>query len=111
MADFTSESGEHFGYLRMDYQAMLTGKKYLTPQQEYRIFANKALKGTEPLEFNYGYAITGHRAQGSEWGKVLAFEENFPFNSEEHRRWLYTVATRAQDKLVLITESEGVYAK
>lgn len=111
MADFTSESGEHFGYLRMDYQAILTGKKYLTPQQEYRIFSNKNLKGTEPLEFNYGYAITGHRAQGSEWGKVLAFEESFPFNSEEHRRWLYTVATRAQDKLVLITETEGVYNK
>lgn len=102
MADFTSESGEHFGYTRIDYNALTTGKKYLTPKQEYMIFTNPKLKGTEPFDFNYGYAITTHRAQGSEWDKVLVFEENWPFNTEEHRRWLYTAVTRAQSKLVLV---------
>lgn len=55
-----------------------------------------------PLEFTYGYAITGHRAQGSEYEKVLVVEEKFPFDREEHLRWLYTCSTRSSDKLVLI---------
>lgn len=55
-----------------------------------------------PLEFTYGYAITGHKSQGSEWDKVLIIEEKFPFKSEEHKRWLYTCVTRAAKKLVLI---------
>lgn len=29
-------------------------------------------------------------------------KENFPFDREEHKRWLYTVYTRPEKKLVLI---------
>jgi superfamily I DNA/RNA helicase len=54
-----------------------------------------------PKEFAYGYAITCHKAQGSEWDKVLVVEENFPRVKEEHARWLYTAATRAVEKLVI----------
>ena len=55
-----------------------------------------------PLFFAYGYAITTHKAQGSEWPRVLVFEESFPFEKEEHKRWLYTATTRASEKLVII---------
>jgi exodeoxyribonuclease-5 len=55
-----------------------------------------------PYEFTYGYAITGHKAQGSQWSKVVVYEEGFPFVKEEHARWLYTCITRAQEKLVLL---------
>ena len=55
-----------------------------------------------PLEFTYGYAITGHRAQGSEYEKVLVVEEKFPFDREEHLRWLYTAVTRSSSQLVII---------
>ena len=34
--------------------------------------------------------------------KVLVIEESFPFVKEEHARWLYTAATRAVDKLVIV---------
>ena len=34
-----------------------------------------------PKDFLYAYAITVHKAQGSEWDKVLVYEENFPFCS------------------------------
>ena len=37
-----------------------------------------------------------------EWDKILVFEEGFPFNAEEHKRWLYTAATRAKEKLVIV---------
>ena len=86
----------------MDYQALKEGKPFLTSEQAYQIYRRPDLKNLEPVEFNYGYAITGHRAQGSEWDKVLVFEENFPFDKVEHARWLYTAATRASERLVLV---------
>ena len=42
------------------------------------------------------------RVSGSEWDKVLIYEEKFPFDKEEHKRWLYTACTRAAEKLVLV---------
>ena len=85
----------------IDYTALTTGTKFLNSQQEF--FARKNKRNpTLPIEFNYGYAITGHRAQGSQWNKILTIEESFPFDAEEHARWLYTCVTRASDKLTLI---------
>ena len=55
-----------------------------------------------PKEFDFGYCITGWKAQGSEYDKVLAFEENFPSEDIMKRRFLYTVATRAKEKLILV---------
>ena len=55
-----------------------------------------------PRQITYGYALTCHSAQGSEWDKVLVLEESFPFDKNEHRRWLYTAATRASQRLVLV---------
>ena len=53
-------------------------------------------------EFDFGYAITCWKAQGSEWDKVLVYEENFPSDVDSHARFLYTAITRAQNKLVLV---------
>jgi exodeoxyribonuclease-5 len=48
--------------------------------------------------FDYGYAITAHKAQGSEWDNVLVLEE---IDSRwDARRWRYTVATRAKERLI-----------
>lgn len=85
----------------IDYTALTTGKKFFNPREEYLIRKNKK-NPPLPIEFNYGYAITAHRAQGSQWNKVLVVEESFPFDKEEHARWLYTACTRASDKLTLI---------
>ena len=62
----------------------------------------RGIKNPLPDSFAYGYAITCHKAQGSEWDKVLVLEEKFPFDKEEHKRWLYTAVTRAAEKLVLV---------
>ena len=52
-------------------------------------------------EFDYGYALTVHKAQGSQWNDVVLFDESFAFR--EHRaRWLYTGVTRAAERLTLV---------
>jgi exodeoxyribonuclease-5 len=50
------------------------------------------------LHFDYGYCITAHKAQGSEWNSVAVFEEIA--SAWDARRWRYTVATRAKERLV-----------
>lgn len=62
----------------------------------------RGIKNPLPESFAYGYAITCHKAQGSEWDQVLVLEEKFPFDRNEHARWLYTAVTRAAEKLVLV---------
>jgi len=55
----------------------------------------------ESDEFDYGYALTVHKAQGSQWDTVMLFDESRAFR--EHRaRWLYTGLTRAARKLTLV---------
>jgi ATP-dependent exoDNAse (exonuclease V) alpha subunit len=60
-------------------------------------------KWLKPNEFDYGYAITCHKSQGSEYDKVIVLEEYLKGDSkEEHARWLYTAATRAAKKLIVV---------
>lgn len=55
----------------------------------------------ESDEFTYGYALTVHKAQGSQWDNLVLFDESYAFR--EHRsRWLYTGLTRAADKVTII---------
>ena len=55
----------------------------------------------ESDEFDYGYALTVHKAQGSQWDDVILFDESGAFR--EHRaRWLYTGVTRAAQRLTLV---------
>lgn len=95
------EDGDSFEYVPIDYQALVTGKPTLTPQEAYKMNKNKNYLNA-PYEFAYAYAITCHKAQGSQWPKVAIFEESFPTAEEEHARWLYTAITRASEKVLII---------
>ena len=101
-ANFTSDSGGVYGSLPMDNKMILTGEKCVDYKSAYRISKNPRYLSAIPMEFTYGYAITCHKSQGSEWDKVLTVEEKFPFDKIEHARWLYTACTRASEKLVVI---------
>lgn len=101
-ADFESDSGAHFEYLNIDEKMILTGEKCCDWKTEFKLSKNPKTCNIVPKEFTYGYAITCHKAQGSEWDKVLVIEEAFPFVKQEHARWLYTACTRAASRLVLI---------
>ncbi len=53
--------------------------------------------------FDFGYAMTVHKAQGSEAPKVLLFEERSRrMSDDEWRRWLYTGVTRASEELLIV---------
>jgi exodeoxyribonuclease V len=55
----------------------------------------------ESDEFTYGYALTVHKAQGSQWNDVVLFDESYAFR--EHRsRWLYTGLTRAAERITVV---------
>ncbi len=52
-------------------------------------------------EFDYGYVLTVHKAQGSQWDDVVLFDESFAF-SDNRERWLYTGVTRAAKRLTVV---------
>ncbi len=52
-------------------------------------------------EFDFGYVLTVHKAQGSQWDDVVLFDESFAF-PDSRERWLYTGITRAAKRLTLV---------
>jgi len=52
-------------------------------------------------EFDFGYVLTVHKAQGSQWDDVVLFDESFAF-PESRERWLYTGVTRAAKRLTVV---------
>ena len=53
-------------------------------------------------EFTFGYCLTVHKAQGSQWDNVYLFDESFVFR-EDRQRWLYTGVTRASEKITVVS--------
>ena len=81
---------------------------------DYKLFAEsqqtinsdnwKEFRGmAKPMLFDYAYCITCHKSQGSEFDKVLVFNEYM--KSTDHKRWLYTAATRAKKKLIIVADA------
>lgn len=58
----------------------------------------KTLKGSQ--EFDYGYAITCHKSQGSQWDNVLIHDESYCFR-DQWQRWLYTAISRSSEKVII----------
>jgi exodeoxyribonuclease-5 len=52
-------------------------------------------------EFTYGYALTAHKAQGSQWDSVLILDESTRFRADASR-WLYTAITRASKRVTVV---------
>lgn len=55
----------------------------------------------EYQQFTFGYALTVHKSQGSQWNNVVLFDESGAFR-EDARRWLYTGVTRAAEQLTVV---------
>lgn len=71
-------------------------------------FEGAPLKDIPPHErrrtdaFDFGYALTVHKAQGSQWDNVCLFDESGSFREDRHRH-LYTGITRAAERITVVT--------
>lgn len=84
----------------VDNKLLTTGQSIIT-KNNFNMFKNLP----KPKEFDYAYAITCWKAQGSEYDKILVFEENFPpKKSIDHQKYLYTAITRAKEKIVIVRD-------
>ena len=65
---------------------------------------NESSMGAAGSLFDLGYAMTCHKAQGSQFKTVVLYlDRSANPHDEEYRKWLYTAATRASDRLVVLT--------
>ena len=100
---FTPDGGKSFDTFEIDKDYLLKEEPCVDWRVSYQLGKLKPKIGDIlPKQATYGYALTCHAAQGSEFDKVLVIEESFPFDKTEHQHWLYTAATRAAEKLVLV---------
>ena len=75
---------------------------YLVHEYNHEMFRRfKAEKEETICRFEFAYAITCHKAQGSEFDFAVVFDEAWVFG-EEKNRWLYTAITRAKDRLLIV---------
>lgn len=52
-------------------------------------------------DFDYGYALTVHKSQGSQWDNLVLFDESWAFK-DYRERWLYTAITRAAERVTIV---------
>ena len=94
---------DEYSNVEMDHEMILTGRKCCDWRLSYKLGKLKQKYGEiVPKEFAFAYAITIWKAQGSEWNNVVVLEEDFPYDKKTHCQALYTAATRASQKLVLV---------
>jgi exodeoxyribonuclease-5 len=79
-----------------------SGRRVNVTSPEQGFTAQDGSSGTSltGTPFAFGYAITCHKAQGSQWDSVLVVDESDLFR-EYPRRWLYTAITRAAKSVVI----------
>jgi exodeoxyribonuclease-5 len=80
----------------MAYKTRLHPKDSETDDSRRRREADR--KG---LKVMFSYAITCHKAQGSEWDKVVYVGSMMPFSSRDWKSHWYTGCTRARNELVV----------
>lgn len=108
---------DHFisGLINFPYEEL---KLYLTPLNVHQFGFNKTFSSFDELNlfnmqvnhwsdvgllFDYGYAMTCHKFQGSQCDNVIIYNERPQIVSEDnYRRWLYTAITRSSNKLTII---------
>lgn len=87
-ADLIDDLGDK--YEDVPVQADFFGKNYRRDEDKNR----------SAIPFDYGYSLTAHKGQGSEWDDVAVIDE--PIYGCDTNRWRYTAITRAARNLTYI---------
>jgi exodeoxyribonuclease-5 len=96
IANFMSDNGGLYEAIQMDHK-IFTDKETTINKDNWWKYRNVP----HAYEFDYGYAITVHKFQGSEAEKVVVFDE-WLGDRDYHAKWLYTAATRSSKMLVIV---------
>ncbi|WP_075290533.1 ATP-dependent DNA helicase [Histophilus somni] len=98
-------SDEHKA-LYIDFSMRIRNERGIEYRKNKEEFKNAILSDPyfNALPLKFGYAITCHKAQGSEWNNVIVQCNNTHQNQHAlgYSRWLYTAITRSSKQLYLI---------
>lgn len=84
-----------------EYKGLISKGQFNTPKGAN--FTKDRLKYMKGDLFDFGYALTVHKAQGSQAKRVILFEERFSqMDDDMWKRWLYTAVTRAEEELYIV---------
>jgi exodeoxyribonuclease-5 len=96
----------HFAEIEMDGEDKNYSGKIAAEQFDSAAslnFTSQRKRSVDIDLFDFGYALTVHKAQGSQSPKVLLFAEKFKQMDEDTwKRWLYTAITRAEEQLWVV---------
>lgn len=91
-----------FGYKEIPYPYFFLYDTLVAP-----LYGKKPIEVSlkqHPVKFDYAYCITVHASQGSEWDKVVFFDDKmWESRPSERRKLLYTAITRAKEQLTIVT--------
>jgi exodeoxyribonuclease-5 len=97
-ASVTTEDGVAIAGRHRFYKGHYDDHVQRDPERERRDW--RELRGL--IETSWGYAITCHKAQGSQWENVIVYDDRLSRTPEDRARWLYTAITRAERGLVIL---------
>jgi exodeoxyribonuclease-5 len=81
----------------------IDGNFFTTDFVDERPFQGLKTAWTKGIDqFAFGYMLTVHKAQGSEWPHVIVYNERFQKTREEYKRWFYTAVTRASSEIGIV---------
>lgn len=89
------------GSVTIDF--LCNGKTYKEIEVDPKVFTGEKTNFSHEIsKFEYAYAITCHKAQGSEFGSVVIINEPVGRSKKDKISWLYTALTRASERAVLV---------
>ena len=97
-ATVTTEDGQAINGRHLVYKGHFEDHLAFDPDRARRDW--RQMRGL--VETVWGYAITCHKAQGSQWDSVIVYDDGLGRTTEDRARWLYTAITRAERGLVIL---------
>lgn len=91
IATLRSETGFVYENVMIDYRNLEDES-----EQPFTAWSEKPA-----AKFAWGYCITVHASQGSQWNRVIVVEERFPYAKAIHQKHLYTAVSRAIHQCVV----------
>lgn len=85
----------------VEFTAIIHINPLLEGRPQFDKFWTPQLEGQDnALVMTYGYCVTCHKAQGSQWGSVAILDDWN--NAASYQQWLYTAVTRAAERVTIV---------